>query len=301
MFFSDKQNSGAEPDNFILEGSEAKFASEVVESSIERPTIAYFTASWCGPCKQLGPALEAAVKGAAGKVRLVRYDVDSNQRLAAQLRVQSIPAVFAFVDGQVDDGFMGAQPNSEIKRFVDKLAAKAGGSLDSDLERAESLLEQGAAVQAAQEFARLVAANPDSAQAYSGLIRSHLAFGDEAKAQMLLDNASEAIAGSSEIESVRAAIELARQANSTGPIEELKRRVKENREDKKSRFDLAVALHASGDIESAMDELIELFRIDREWNDGAAKEQLFLIFNSLKPNDPTALKYRRKLSSFIYS
>ena len=199
------------------------------------------------------------------------------------MRVQSIPAVFAFVDGQPVDGFMGAQPNSEIKRFVGELAARSGSSLEEDLERAESLLDQGAAVQAAQEFASIVAEHSENAQAYSGLIRAHLAFGDETKAQMFLDSVPKEIAGSKEIESVRASLELARQANEAGPLEGLKRRVDENPEDKQSKFDLAVALHASGDTEGALDELIELFRIDREWNGGAAKEQLFRIFDSSSP------------------
>ncbi|MDE0308129.1 MAG: tetratricopeptide repeat protein [Albidovulum sp.] len=301
MLLNKNQNDAAGPEDSVVEGSETNFASEVVESSKERPTIVYFTASWCGPCKQLGPAIEDAVRSTAGKVRLVRYDVDANKRLAAQMRIQSIPAVFAFVDGQPVDGFMGAQTNSEINRFVGELAAKAGGSLESDLERAESLLDQGAAVEAAQEFASIVAEYPDNAQAYSGLIRAHLAFGDESKAQMFLDGAPEEIAGSKEIESVRASLVLARQANEAGPLRDLKRRVDESPEDKQSKFDLAVALHASGDIEGALDELIDLFKIDREWNGGAAKEQLFRIFDSLKPNDPVALKSRRKLSSIIYS
>ena len=301
MLLNKNQNAGAGPEESVVEGSETNFATEVVESSKERPTIAYFTAAWCGPCKQLGPALEDAVKGTSGKVRLVRYDVDANKRLAAQMRIQSIPSVFAFVDGQPVDGFMGAQTNSEIKRFVGDLAAKAGGSLETDLERAENLLEQGAAVQSAQEFASIVAEHPGNAQAYSGLIRAHLAFGDETKAQMLLDGAPEEISESKEFESVRASLELARQANEAGPLRDLRRRVGENPKDKQSKFDLAVALHASGDIEGALDELIDLFRIDREWNNGAAKEQLFRIFDSLKPNDPVALKSRRKLSSIIYS
>ena len=301
MFATEKREAGTVPDENVIDGSETNFASEILESSKVRPTIAYFTASWCGPCKQLGPALEDAVKSAAGKVRLVKYDIDANQQLAAQMRVQSIPTVFAFVDGQPVDGFMGAQPNSEIKRFVGELAAKAGGSLEEDIEKAESLLEQGGAVLAAQEFARIVAENPDNAQAYAGLIRAHMAFGDEEKAQLLLENAPQEIADSKEFEAIRASLELARQANNAGPLDKLARRVKDNPEDKQSRFDLAVALHAEGNLAGALDELIELFKMDREWSNGAAKEQLFRIFDSLKPDDPVALKGRRKLSSIIYS
>ncbi|WP_128254914.1 thioredoxin [Falsirhodobacter deserti] len=288
--------------DLIKDGSEATFMEDVIEASREVPVIVDFWAPWCGPCKTLGPALEAAVTAAKGKVKMVKVDVDQNQRIAAQLRVQSIPTVYAFWQGQPLDAFQGALPQSEIKAFVDKLAAMAGdGGLGEALEAAEQMLAEGAVTDAAETFAAILGEEPDNAAAYAGLIRCQLAVGDLDQAQAMADAAPGKIAGAKEIEAARAQIALARQAANAGPEADLRAAVDADPDNHQARFDLAQALHASGKVEEAVDQLLDLFRRDREWNDGAARAQLFTIFDALKPQDPIVLKGRRKLSSMIFA
>lgn len=296
---SDKVQAKAD---LIKDVTEATFMAEVIDSSQTIPVIVDFWAPWCGPCKTLGPLLEAAVAGAGGKVRMVKVNVDDNQRIAAQLRIQSIPTVYAFWQGQPVDGFQGALPGSEIKKFVERVAALAGdGGLGAALEAAEAMLAEGAAVDAAETFAAILGEEPQNAAAYAGLIRSHLALGEIEQAQALADAAPAEITRSKEIEAARAQIELARQAATAGPEAELRAAVAANPDDRQARFDLALALHAAGKVSDAVDELLELFRRDREWNDGAARKQLFIIFEALKPQDPIVLKGRRRLSSMIFA
>ncbi len=288
--------------DLIKDSSEATFMADVVEASREVPVIVDFWAPWCGPCKTLGPALEAAVTKARGKVRMVKVNVDENQAIAAQLRIQSIPTVYAFWQGQPVDGFQGAVPGSEIDAFIDRISGLAGdGGLGEALEAAEAMLAEGAAADAAQTFAAILGEEPENAAAFGGLVRAQLATGQVDQAEALLSNVPEAIASAPEIEAVRAQIDLARQAEEAGPVAELRAAVEANPADHQARFELAQALHASGDVAEAVDELLELFRRDREWNDGAAKAQLFTIFDALKPQDPIALNGRRKLSSMIFA
>ena len=301
MLFSRKAKKENPADNLVVEGSETRFMTEVMEGSKTTPFIAYFTATWCGPCKTLGPVLESTVRQFGGKVRLVKYDVDKNERLAAEMRVQSIPTVFGFVDGQPVDGFSGAVRQSEVVEFVKKLASSASSADEDAVEQAEALLERGAAVEAAQACAMILSQDPANARAYATLIRSYLKMGEAKRAEELLAGAPEEIASSQEIESVKASLELAKEANRALPLSILRRRVENSPSDHQSRYDLAMALHGAGDIQGAVDELLEIFRRDREWNDGAAKTQLFRIFDSLKANDPIALKGRRSLSSMIFS
>ncbi|MBE2277961.1 MAG: thioredoxin [Rhodobacteraceae bacterium] len=288
--------------DLIKEGTEASFMADVIEASREVPVIVDFWATWCGPCKQLGPNLEAAVTAAKGKVKLVKIDVDRNQAIAAQMRVQSIPTVYAFWQGQPVDGFQGALPASQIKAFIDKLTGLAGdGGLADAIAAAEEMLAEGAAADAAETFAAILGEDPENAPAYAGLARAHIAAGDLDQAEAFLNGAPAALARTKEIEAARAQLELARQAANAGPEAELRAAVEADPANHQARFDLAVALNASGKVDEAVDQLLELFRRDREWNDGAAKAQLTTIFDALKPQDPVALKGRRRLSSMIFA
>lgn len=291
--------------DLIKDTTEASFMQDVVEASDQVPVIVDFWAPWCGPCKTLGPALESAVKQAKGRVKMVKVDVDQNQQIAAQLRIQSIPTVYAFHKGQPVDGFQGAVAQSEIKAFVDRVAALAGDDEDDGLAEAiaaaEQMLEDGAAVDAAQTFAAILGEEPENAAAYGGLIRAHLAMDEVDHAESLLNAAPAAIVGAHEIEAVRAQIALLRQAADAGPVADLSARVEADPDDHAARLELATALHASGQVQEAVDHLLELFRRDREWNDGAAKTQLFTIFDALKPQDPIVLNGRRRLSSMIFA
>lgn len=299
--FGTKQPDAAA--DVIKDTTDATFMADVVDASRDTPVIVDFWAPWCGPCKTLGPQLEAAVAAAKGRVRMVKVNVDENQQIAAQLRVQSIPTVYAFHNGQPVDGFQGAVPESQIKEFVKKLTDLSGddGGLSEALEAAEAMLAEGAVTDAAQTFAAILGEEPESALALSGLARCHLALDEVDQAEAVLNTAPDTIFNAPEIEAVRAQIELARQAANAGPLADLQAAVEADPNNHQARFDLATALHASGDVEGAVEHLLDLFRRDREWNDAAAKQQLFTIFDALKPQDPIALNGRRRLSSMIFA
>lgn len=298
---------GSQPpaQDLIKDVSEADFMAEVIETSKTTPVIVDFWAPWCGPCKTLGPALEAAVTKAKGAVRMAKVNVDENQGIAGQLRVQSIPTVYAFWQGQPIDGFQGAVPPSEIDAFVERTVKAAGGDASGGLEdavaAANEMLDEGAATDAAQTFAAILQEDPVNAPAYAGLARAHIAMDDLDQAEAILNGAPVEISQTPELEAAHAQLELARQAADAGPVGELQAQVEANPEDHQARFDLAQALSANGQTQEAVDQLLELFRRDAEWNEGAAKQQLFTLFDALKPNDPVVLNGRRKLSSMIFA
>ncbi|MGR3452582.1 tetratricopeptide repeat protein [Pseudooceanicola sp.] len=296
--------------DLIKDVTEANFMQDVVEASQEVPILVDFWATWCGPCKTLTPMLEQAVTKAKGAVKLAKIDVDQNQRLAQALAqqglpLQSIPTVVAFVKGRPVDLFQGAVPQSELDAFIKRAIEAAGGDasngLDDAVAAAEEMLAEGAATDAAQTFAAILQEDPEHAGAYGGLVRAHIAMGDLDQAEAILNGAPVGISKSAELEAAHAQLELRKQAAGVGPVGELRAKVEADPNDLQARFDLAKALHAQGQVQEAVDELLDLFRRDREWNDGAARAQLFIIFDALKANDPIVLNGRRKLSSMIFA
>lgn len=297
--------AAASADDLIKDTTEATFMADVIEASQDTPIIVDFWAPWCGPCKQLTPALESAIADAKGAVKLVKVNVDENQAIAGQLRVQSIPTVYAFWKGQPIDAFQGAVPASELKAFIDRAIEASGGEadggLDAAIETAEQMLSEGAAADAAQVFAAVLQEDAGNAAAYGGLARSYLELDQFEQAEGVLAGVPDEIVDAPEVEAARAQIALAKQAKDAGPVADLRAAVEANSEDHQARYDLAQALYAAGEGEEAIDQFLEIFRRDREWNDGAAKAQLFTIFEALKPNDPLVLNGRRKLSSMIFA
>lgn len=289
------------PQTLVKDISQTEFEAEVIIASKEQPVIVDFWAPWCGPCKSLGPALEAAVQKAGGKVRMAKINVDENQALAAQLRIQSIPTVYAFKDGQPVDGFQGAQGPAEIAAFIDRLTlgGDADSGLDEAIEAAEQMLAAGEAHDAAETFTAIIGEDETNLKALSGLIRSYLALGEAARAREVLGLVPESGADDPAIAAARTQLELAEAAAGAGETADLRAALATDADNHQARFDLATALAAEGDTEEAINELLELFRRDREWNDGAAKTQLLKIIDSLGPKSELAQKGRRKLASMI--
>ncbi len=286
----------------IKDSSTAGFGKDVIEASRTQPVIVDFWAPWCGPCKQLTPALEKVVRAAGGKVRLVKINIDEHPALAQQLRVQSIPTVYAFLDGRPIDGFAGAQPESQIKAFVDRLVGDAGAAdLEHAIAEGEKAFEEGDLQTAAEIFAAVLQEEPDNIKALAGLARCYLKTGDLERAEQTLALAPPEKRDAAPLASVRAAIGLAKRGQESGNVGELKARIESNPADHQARIDLATALAAIGEKEEAVSHLLESFRRERQWNDEAARKQLVELFEAWGPKDPATLDGRRRLSSLLFS
>ena len=279
------------------------FAADVIEASQQTPVIVDFWAPWCGPCKQLAPILEKTVRDAGGKVALVKINIDENPEIAQQLRIQSIPAVFAFDKGQPVDGFMGAQPESQIKRFVERLVGPMGPSpLEQALEQAKDALDAGDFASASNIYGQILRQVPGEAAAIAGLVRCLVGAGDLQEARELVDGLDDEALKNADVESAVSALALAEQAGEAdGDTAGLQARLAQDPGDHQARFDLAMAYHGAGRNEQAIDELIEIIRRDREWNDEAARQQLLKLFEALGHADPLTVAGRRKLSSILFS
>ncbi len=303
MDFGTRKSTPNAPADAIKNATAATFAADVIEASRVVPIIVDFWAAWCGPCKQLTPLLEKLVGSYRGKVRLAKVNVDQNEALAAQLRVQSLPTVFAFRDGQPVDGFVGAQPESAIKSFIDRLLGDdpKSAALGDLIESGDQLLDAGDLQGAAEAFAAVLQQDRSNGDALAGLAQCYLKSGDVDRARQTLVLVTPDNRELPRVLSVMAAIDLAAKAGAHGDLRTLRLRIASNAKDHEARFNLAVALAAAGEKQEALDLLLELMRIDRKWNDEAARKQLLQFFEAWGPKEPLVAEGRRRLSSLLFS
>ncbi len=278
------------------------FMADVIEASQQVPVLVDFWAPWCGPCKQLGPALEKVVTNARGAVKMVKLNIDENPEIPGQMGIQSVPTVVAFVGGRPVDAFSGALPESQIQKFIEKLAGPVGPSeAEMMLEQADAMLAAGDIANAVQLFAGVLSREPENAAAIAGIVQCQIKAGDLDRARQILESVPEEKAGDPAIAAARAALELAEQAEDTGDLAELQAAADAEPDNFQARFDLAVALGAHDRKNEAVDALIEIVRSDRTWNDEAARKQLLQFFEAWGFKDPASAYGRRKLSAVLFS
>ena len=294
-------NQGGGEADLIKNTTTKDFLRDVIEASREVPVLVDFWAPWCGPCRQLTPILEKAVRAAKGAVRLVKLNIDEHPQIPGQMGVQSIPAVFAFQDGRPVDGFMGALPESRVNDFIARLIGDSAGDTAADLEAAEAALSAGDVNSAAQLFGEVMQKDRENAQALAGLAKCYIKTGDLARAEQTLALVPPAKADSSPVASARAALELARKTPAAGDIETLRAKLAADPKDPQARFDLALALNAKGDRSGALHELLAVVAKNRSWNDDAARKQLLQLFDAWGPADPSTIAGRQRLSSLLFA
>jgi len=299
------QNGGAitaAADNVIVETTTQNFIKDVIEESKRQPVLVDFWAPWCGPCKQLTPILEKAVKSAKGKVKLAKMDIDKHPDIPGQMGIQSIPAVIAFANGQPVDGFMGALPEAQVIAFLERVTkGKIGGEEKDLLKEADAALAAGNAAEAANLYGQLLKEDSGNVAALAGLARCYVATGNLEQAKKTLAIVPESKLNDSAVAAARAALELAEQAKSVGPIDELEKKVAADPLDHQARFDLAAALNAKGKRAEAAEHLLAIVKRDRKWNEDGARKQLVQFFEAWGPTDPATVEGRKRLSSILFS
>ena len=296
-------NSGAvTSDADLIKNTTTKdFMHDVIDASREVPVLVDFWAPWCGPCRQLTPILEKAVRAAKGAVRLVKLNIDDHPQIPGQMGVQSIPAVFAFQDGRPVDGFMGALPESRVTAFIARLIGDTVDDVAADVEAAEAALASGDLNTAAQLFGEVLQQDRENVQSLAGLAKCYIKTGDLARAEQTLALVPPAKAEAAPVASARAALELARKAGEAGDVESLRAKLAAEPKDPQIRFDLALALNAKGDRNGALEELLLLVAKHRTWNDDAARKQLLQLFDAWGPTDPATVSGRQRLSSLLFA
>jgi putative thioredoxin len=297
-----QQAENAIADAPVKDTTTQTFVKDVIEESKRQPVLVDFWAPWCGPCKQLTPVLEKVVRAAKGKVKLVKMNIDDHPAIPGQMGIQSIPAVIAFVNGQPADGFMGALPESQVVAFLERLTKdRIGGEAKDLLKAADAALAEGDAAGAAGMYAELLAEDNSNVAALAGLVRCHVETGALDQARQTLALVPEAKANDAAVAAARAALELAEQAKSLGPLDELERKVAADPLDHRARFDLALALNGKGRRADALEQLIAIVRRDRKWNDDGARKQLVQFFDAWGPMDEATIEGRRRLSSILFA
>jgi len=296
------QAGTATADVVVKDTTTQAFVKDVIEESKRQPVLVDFWAPWCGPCKQLTPVLEKAVKAAKGKVKLVKMNIDDHPAIPGQMGIQSIPAVIAFVNGQPADGFMGALPESQVTAFLERLTKdRIGGEAQDLLKAADAALAEGDAAGAAAMYSELLAEEGDNVPALAGLARCYVETGALDQAKQTLAMIPEAKQNDAAVAAARAALELAEQSQNVGPVNELEQKVAANPLDHQARFDLALALNGQGQRTEALDHLIAIVKRDRKWNDDGARKQLVQFFEAWGPADEATIEGRRRLSSILFA